>query len=148
MEKLRKATPLNHKIGMVGTCWGGQYTLRAARQQNKIDVGGQQVPVIDAAVALHPSNLILPADVEEIIIPTSIGWGLKDTMTKIEWKAKIEKAQQQEKKDGKKILEAVHQVYEPGRHGFAIRGNPDDPEERKILEDSLAQVLDFFKTHL
>jgi hypothetical protein len=35
-------------------------------------------------------------------------------------------------------------VYQPGRHGFAVRGNPDDPEERKCLEDAEAQVLAWF----
>ena len=148
MEKLRRASPLDHKIGFVGTCWGGQYALRAARAQNKIDVGGSQVPIVDAVVALHPSNLVLPKDVVEMIVPTSIGWGLKDTMTKIELKGKIENIQKKEKEEGKKIVEAIHQVYNPGRHGFAVRGNPDDPEERKILEDSLQQVLDFFKKQL
>lgn len=148
MGKLRRATPLNHKIGMVGTCWGGQYALRAARAQNKIEVGGAQVPVVDAVVALHPSNLVLPRDVEEMIVPTSIGWGLKDTAVSFAQKGKIEEIQKKEKEEGKKIVEAVHQVYTPGRHGFAVRGNPDDPEERKILEDSLAQVVDFFKKQL
>jgi dienelactone hydrolase len=99
-------------------------------------------------VALHPSNLVLPKDVEEICIPTSIGWGLQDTMTKIELKGQIEDIQRKEKDKGKNTIEAVHHVYSPGRHGFSIRGNPDDPEEKKILEDSLTQVLDFFKRHL
>jgi len=148
LEKLRHATPLNHKIGMVGMCWGGKYAIRAAREQNRIELGGTQVPVVDAVVALHPSNLALPADAEGIIIPTSIGWGLTDTFTKIELKGKIEDLQKQEKEDGKKIAEAEHKVYEPGRHGFSVRGNPDDPEEKKILEDSVTHVLDFFKVHI
>lgn len=146
MNALRRDT--KHKIGFVGTCWGGQYVLRAARAQNKIEVNGKLVPVIDAVVALHPSNLSLPKDVEEIIVPTSIGWGEKDTMTKIELKGKVEEIQKKEKEEGKKIVEAAHQVYYPGRHGFSVRGNPDDAEERKILEDSLKQVLDFMKVHL
>jgi hypothetical protein len=69
-------------------------------------------------------------------------------MTKIELKAKVEEIQKKEKEEGKNIVEAVHQVYYPGRHGFSVRGNPDDEEERKILEDSLKQVLDFMKVHL
>jgi hypothetical protein len=39
------------------------------------------------------------------------------------------------------VPEMVHKVYKPGRHGFAVRGNPDDPLERACLEDSVTQVL-------
>ena len=41
-----------------------------------------------------------------------------------------------------------HVTYVPGRHGFSIRGNPDDAVERKILEDTVTQVLDWFKKWL
>lgn len=148
LEKLRRATPLDHKIGMVGMCWGGQYALRAARGQNKIEVGGEQVPVVDAVVALHPSNLSLPTDVDTLVVPTSIGWGLKDSLVKIETKDKIIEIQKKETAEGKKLGEIEHKVYEPGRHGFSVRGNPDDPEERKCLEDTLKQGLNWFKKHL
>lgn len=148
LTKLRHATPLNQKIGMVGMCWGGRYALRAAGEDRKIEVGGRQVPLIDAVVALHPSNLALPADTEAIIVPTTIGWGLKDTMTDIKLKGTVEEAQKKEKAESKKIFEVEHRVYEPGRHGFSVRGNPDDPEEKKILEDTLTHVLDWFKKYL
>jgi hypothetical protein len=46
-------------------------------------------------------------------------------------------------KEGNKVPEMEHRVYEPGRHGFAIRGNPDDEKERKCLEDSEKQVLEW-----
>jgi dienelactone hydrolase len=143
LASLRKAS-VNTKIGMVGFCWGGRYALRAARESNMIDVAGKKVPLVDAVVALHPSNVSLPEDVEKPVVPVTIGWGQEDSNTKIEMKAKVESIYMQEKEAGRKLPEIVHQVYTPGRHGFAVRGNPDDPQERKCLEDSVTQVLNWF----
>lgn len=141
LTALRKST--SQKIGMVGFCWGGKYAIRAGLQSNMVLKGETKMPLVDAIVALHPSNLTLPADVEELVVPVTIGWGLKDEGVKIEQKGIVEEihAKASAKDSGKKMPEIVHRVYEPGRHGFAVRGNPDDPLERKCLEDSLAQAL-------
>lgn len=53
-----------------------------------------------------------------------------------------------EKESGRKVPETEHKVYKPGRHGFSVRGNPDDPQERACLEDSVTHVLDWFKRWL
>ena len=146
LQKLRRDT--TQKIGMVGFCWGGKYALRAARERNMIQVDGAEVPLVDAVVALHPSNLVFPEDVENPVVPISVGWGLEDTGVKIEQKSKVEAIHEKEKAAGRKAPEVEHQVYKPGRHGFAVRGNPDDPRERAALENSVMQVLDWFGKYL
>ncbi|KAK2596219.1 hypothetical protein QQS21_006367 [Conoideocrella luteorostrata] len=138
----------SEKIGMVGFCWGGRYAIRAAREENMIDVDGVKRPLVDAVVALHPSNIVYPADVQRPVVPISVGWGLTDQGVSIEQKAKMEGIHAAEKKAGKDLPELEHKVYTPGRHGFAVRGNPDDPQERKALEDSLKQGLDWLKKWL
>lgn len=148
LRKLRRSTPTSRKIGMVGFCWGGRYALRAGKEENMIELEGKKVPLVDTVVALHPSNLSFPEDVENLIVPTSIGWGRDDEMVPIAQKAKVEEIHAKSKKAGREAPEMEHKVYEPGRHGFAVRGNPDDPVERKILESTEAQVLDWMKTHL
>ena len=148
LEALRRDTPATTKIGMVGFCWGGRYALRAAREENMIDVDGEKRPLVDAVAALHPSNLSLPADVKSPVVPVSVGWGKEDAGVSIQQKGKVEAAHQQEQEGGKTLPELEHKVYTPGRHGFAVRGNPDDPQERKALEDSEAQVLGWFKRWL
>jgi dienelactone hydrolase len=140
LEKLRRATPRDKKIGMVGFCWGGKYALRAARESNQIELDGAKVPLVNAVVALHPSNLTLPEDVNRLVVPTSFGWGEEDSSVKIELKGKVEDIC----KRAANAPEMEHKVYKPGRHGFAVRGNPDDPSERACLEDSEKQVLDWF----
>ena len=148
LQALRRATPKHQKIGMVGFCWGGRYAIRAGLDSNMIEKDGEKVSPVDAVVALHPSNLALPGDVETPVVPISIGWGLEDEGVKIEMKGKVEDVHAAKAKEGKTLPEIEHKVYKPGRHGFAVRGNPDDPQERKCLEDSVTQVLEWFKRWL
>ncbi|KAK6587149.1 hypothetical protein PZA11_000439 [Diplocarpon coronariae] len=148
LGSLRRATPKSQKIGMVGMCWGGKYAIRASLESNAIEIDSAKMPLIDAAVALHPSNLVLPEDVELPVVPVSIGWGVEDIAVSYALKGKIEGIHAKAKEAGKRVPEIEHQSYTPGRHGFSVRGNPDDSQEKKILEDSMKQVLDWFKRWL
>jgi dienelactone hydrolase len=140
---LRRATPSSQKIGIVGFCWGGKYALRAGLEGNMIEKEGKKVPLVDAVVALHPSHVAIPGDVESLVVPTSIGWGEIDSEVNIKQKGEVEELLAKAKQAGRQVPETEHKVYKPGRHGFAVRGNPDDPQERKCLEDSEKQVLDW-----
>ncbi|KAJ9496327.1 hypothetical protein H2202_008285 [Exophiala xenobiotica] len=144
LQALRRKTPRNQKIGMVGYCWGGKYAIRAGLEGNMIEIDGEKLPLVDAVVAMHPSHVALPGDVEALVVPVSIGWGLKDEGVNIEQKGKVEEIHARVKKAGRKLPEIEHRVYKPGRHGFAVRGNPDDPQERACLEDSMKQGMDWF----
>ena len=148
LEALRRATHTTQKIGMVGMCWGGRYAIRAGLEKNMIELDGKKVPLVDAVVALHPSNMVLPGDAENPVVPISYGWGKEDEQVSIKTKDEVEGIHAQEKKTGRKVPEMEHKVYTPGRHGFSVRGNPDDPAERKCLEDSVTQVLDWMKRWL
>ncbi|RYP81856.1 hypothetical protein DL769_001816 [Monosporascus sp. CRB-8-3] len=148
LQTLRKVTPKDQRIGIVGFCWGGKYAIRAGLESNMIEVDGMKRPLVDAIVALHPSHLVVPEDVETLVVPVSFGWGLTDTAVKFEQKAMIEELHANIKKGGVVVPEMAHQVYKPGRHGFAVRGNPDDPQEKACLEESEAQVLTWFERWL
>jgi dienelactone hydrolase len=155
LATLRKETPNGRKIGMVGFCWGGKYAIRAGLASSMISLSDtenpgddKKVPLVDAIVGLHPSQLVIPDDVENLVVPVSIGWGEEDRGVKIEQMDRIKAVHKTAADAGKVVPEMEHKVYKPGRHGFAVRGNPDDPAERKCLEDSLTQVLDWFKRWL
>ncbi|KAK0250519.1 hypothetical protein B0A54_07530 [Friedmanniomyces endolithicus] len=148
LRKLRRAAPAGRKIGMVGFCWGGKYAIRAGLEASMIEIDGAKTPLVDAVVALHPSNLVLPTDVEAPVVPMTFGWGQEDSQVSIETKGKVEGIHAGDAKKGKQVPEMVHKVYKPGRHGFAVRGNPDDAQERKCLEDSTTQVLEWFGKYL
>lgn len=140
LGELRRSTDL--KIGMVGFCWGGRYAVRAGLRGNMTDKRGEKVTLVDAVVALHPSHLAVPGDVEDMLVPVSFGWGLEDSMVKFETKRRVEETHARVKHTG--VPEMEHKVYRPGRHGFAVRGNPDDVLERACLEESVQQVLSWF----
>ncbi|KAF2866036.1 dienelactone hydrolase [Massariosphaeria phaeospora] len=148
LAALRRATPRSHTIGMVGMCWGGKYAIRAGLEHNKIDIEGDKVPLVDAAVALHPSNLVLPEDVQALAVPVSFGWGVEDSAVDFKLKGKIQDIHANAAKAGKTVPEMEHKDYTPGRHGFAVRGNPEDPQEKACLEDSVKQVLQWFQSKL
>lgn len=143
MQKLRRATK-GQKIGMVGMCWGGKYAIRAGLESNKIDLHDSRVPLVDAVAALHPSHLTIPDDVEKLVVPTTIGWGVEDIAVSFKQKGQVEEVHEKAKKAGTNLPEVEHKAYKPGRHGFSVRGNPDDPQERACLEDSEKQVLEWF----
>jgi len=151
LEKLRRDTGVlkGKKIGMVGMCWGGRYAIRAGLESKMIELeDGLKVPLIGAAVALHPSNLVIGEDFEKLVAPVSYGWGKEDIAVSYKSKGQVEAIHERERKEGRKVPEMEHKTYEPGRHGFSVRGNPDDPAERKILEDTVTQVLDWFRKWL
>jgi len=148
LQKLRRDTPRGRKIGMVGFCWGGRYAVRAGRASSAVEVGGERVPLVDAVVALHPSNMVIPADIEALAVPTSFGWGVEDSVVSFDQKAKVEETHAKFAAAGGKVLVTEHKTYKPGRHGFGVRGNPDDPAERACLEGTEKQVLDWFQRWL
>ena len=148
LAALRRGTPPSQKIGISGFCWGGRYAIRAAQNSSNILINEKSTTLVDAAVALHPSNLAFPTDVENIGVPVSFGWGEEDSNTKIEQKTKVEEIHQRNKATSEQFPVTEHKVYKPGRHGFAVRGNPDDPLERACLVDSEKQALDWFNRWL
>lgn len=150
LKKLRLSEEAKErKIGMVGMCWGGRFVFRSARASESIQLAdGKKVPLIDAGVALHPSNVVLPEDVEGLTVPVSVGWGEVDIVTPFKQKGQIEAIMNKRKEAGDTPPEMKHQVYTPGRHGFSVRGNPEDPAERQALVESVTQVLEWFEKQL
>ncbi|THC87354.1 hypothetical protein EYZ11_013201 [Aspergillus tanneri] len=143
MWMMRHKEGLTNKVCIAGFCWGGKYAIRTGLENNMIEMYDKKIPLVDAVVALHPSNLVFPDDVENLVVPVSYGWGLDDIGVKIEQKGKVEKVHAKEEA-GRKVPDMEHKIYKPGCHGFAVRGNLDDPMERACLEDLLTQALDWF----
>ncbi|GAA5957903.1 hypothetical protein JCM3765_006197 [Sporobolomyces pararoseus] len=120
------------RFGCASFCYGGRIAA------DKVLDG-----TIDVAVTAHPSLLDVPSDIEALnkkSTPFLINCANEDVMlTK-------DKAEESEKilKDNK----AFKFIYYDGGHGFAIRGDPSDPKQRKSADDCFENSINFLKEHL
>ena len=100
-------------------------------------------PLMDAGFTAHPSNLVIPGEIEKVRRPVAIGIGDKDVVLPM---AGVEKI--------KKIFESIQDVetevkiYPGAGHGFAVRADlaPQEGSEAvKNATDSEEQAIAWFK---
>lgn len=143
------------KIGVAGFCWGGRYAiLLAGPAGSGASSGGEKL--VDCVFAAHPSLVSVPQDVRAVTgtVPVSIANGPDD-----EWmgRKKMDELRrlllEEPKVAGQGALaggESVHEVvvYEGARHGFAIRGDPNDPRQAEMGMQAEDQAVAWFRKHL
>eukprot|EP00123_Amoebidium_parasiticum_P021032 comp6037_c0_seq1/m.1881 comp6037_c0_seq1/g.1881 ORF comp6037_c0_seq1/g.1881 comp6037_c0_seq1/m.1881 type:complete len:256 (-) comp6037_c0_seq1:312-1079(-) len=97
------------KIGAVGYCFGGRYTVL---------LGGGDEPLVDAVIGVHPSRVIIPSDVEKLKKPTLF------LLAEVDF-ALDEKVRKNLVEVMKKNKECVYEqvCYPATTHGFAVRGD-------------------------
>ena len=121
-----RSDPAHKKIGSIGFCWGGRYSILLANEGAN--------PSVDAAVANHPSFLKMPEEIEKIEKPVSIQVGDADVifrMSDIETTREIFKT--------KPHCEIY--VYEDQVHGFTIRSDLSIEKDRKAKEKAAERVI-------
>lgn len=141
------STPNRLKIGVVGFCWGGYWTIWLASDDPTLRFASpgsdEKPPLIDCGFTAHPSLLSFPADIEAVKRPLSVANGPDDYWMGRENMLTLTK-----------ILEAkedsVHEVvvYDGARHGFGNRGDPNDPKQAEMGLQAEDQALNWFKKHL
>ena len=142
-SSLRSSTTL--PIGAAGFCWGGKYVTLLCQGTEKSSSGNA---LLDCGFAAHPSALVLPTDVEAVKLPLCISNGSMDFQLKTEGNEMIAdifaRREAELNADGKrgKMFEMI--VVEGARHGFAIRGNPGDEDEKRRGQMAEDQAVDFF----
>ena len=126
-----KTIPGTNKVGALGFCWGGRYALLAAHGK------------VDAAVAMHPSLLAVPGDLEGISKPVSIGLGYRDRIVDEKPRGAIHDAL------GKKTdVETEIRIYEGAIHGFALRGDWSNDREKEVMDEATKQGVEWFAKYL
>ena len=104
--------------------------------------------LIDCGFTAHPSALELPADMEAVKLPLSVCNGSLDFQLKAEGngiiKEVFERKEGELNKDGKRGRMFEMEVMEGARHGFAIRGDPGDEEEKRRGQMAEDQAVEFF----
>jgi len=125
-----KKTPGVGKVGTIGFCFGGRYSILMAHAK------------VDAAYACHPSLVAIPGDFEPVTKPLSIAVGTKDSLLSDE--------QNNEIKATLDKLSAPTEVvkYDDQVHGFSLRGDWSSDKDKKAQDAALQQGIAWFNEHL
>ncbi|KAK1991263.1 hypothetical protein LX36DRAFT_663457 [Colletotrichum falcatum] len=129
------AAQKNIRIGVAGFCWGGKHAVQLT-QLGTGPYGAE--PLVDCAFTAHPSFLSLPGDLERAALPLSVANGDDDMMMP---RAKM--AQAKELLSAKEDCEIVE--YPGAKHGFAVRGDPNDRRQEGHGERAENQAVAWFR---
>ncbi|KAJ3954922.1 hypothetical protein N0V92_008566 [Colletotrichum tropicale] len=123
------------KIGVAGFCWGGKYAIQLA--QGTAGPFGEE-RLIDIAYTAHPSMVSVPGDLEKVALPLSIANGDDDMMMP---RAKMALAKDILGKKGDcEVCE-----YTGAKHGFAVRGDPNDERQADLGMRAEDQAVGWFR---
>lgn len=142
-SSLRSSTSL--PIGAAGFCWGGKYVTLLCQDTERSSSGKT---LLDCGFTAHPSQLVLPMDIEAVKMPLCISSGSMDFLLKPEGYEMIKeifaRKEGELNAEGKRGAMFEMNVVDGAKHGFAIRGNPGDEDEKRRGQMAEDQAVDFF----
>lgn len=124
-----KAIPGTEKVGTIGFCFGGRYSILMAHGK------------VDAAYACHPSLVAIPGDFDPVTKPLSIAVGTKDSL--LDDKSNDQIKEILDKKQNTEVVKYQDQI-----HGFSLRGDWSSDKDKKAMDDALKQGVNWFKQYL
>jgi len=133
IQTVRKI-PGTGKVGAIGFCWGGRYTILAAH-----DGPGS----VDAAYACHPSLVAIPGDFEPVTKPLSLALGDHDSLLDTKSIGQIQDVLAKKTSHPHEI-----RIYEDQVHGFALRSDWSSDKDRKAMDEAEKQGVDWFNKYL
>ena len=123
------------KIGVAGFCWGGKYAILVCHPPDP----GNENPVTCAFTA-HPSLVDVPREINPIALPLSLANGVTD-----EWMTGEKVAEFKRVLDIKGNCET--RLYDGAKHGFAVRGDPNDERQARFGMEAEDQAVAWYKKH-
>ncbi|KAK0614550.1 dienelactone hydrolase [Immersiella caudata] len=126
-----QAQPNISKVAIAGYCWGGKYAFRFL-------AAGKGV---DAAFSAHPS-LLLDSEVTAITKPVSVAYAEADDLLLPARRGELEGLLLGTGKAYQTTL------YSGTHHGFAVRADISDDEQRFGKEEAFLQAVRWFDFHL
>lgn len=177
MFALRTERPSLGKLGAIGYCWGGKFSVlmggKLAKERtstvksNDSNNNNERIltPTVDCIVACHPSMLTVPADIENIIVPAFFGLAETDqifpkkdveaTKTILRSKGTLRESATTDNSSSSSSssstsggLEFVMIEYKGTKHGFAVRGSEEDSVVVNARNNVLHESHQFLVKHL
>ncbi|RKL36643.1 hypothetical protein BFJ72_g8192 [Fusarium proliferatum] len=139
MDDLRCNEAVDLKVGVVGFCWGAYGITHLAHGE----VAANGKTIIDAAFTAHPSEIEVFKDIEPVKLPYSLAIGDVDFALPLK---EVHKAA--EILEAKRDIDTEVVVIPHAKHGFAVRGNPNNKEEKEMADQAEDQVVRWFTKHL
>ncbi|KZF24400.1 hypothetical protein L228DRAFT_266743 [Xylona heveae TC161] len=137
-ESIRENEGANLPVGAAGFCWGGKHTVVLAHGYE----ASNGKPLIDAGFTAHPSNLVLPTEIEQMKKPVSFALGDKDIVIKA---PQIEQIKQIVEKQSEEAKGEV-KVYYGASHGFGVRADLVLLDAQKQANECQEQALHWFNS--
>ncbi|KAK8125591.1 Hydrolase tropI [Apiospora kogelbergensis] len=135
------------KIGVAGFCWGGYYAIFLAQDNLETRVAppgsAEEMPLVDCGFTAHPSSVSIPSDILSVRLPLSVANGPDDTLMGRENMAKLTQILEANEEVAHEVI-----VYEGARHGFANRGDPNDPKQAEMGLRAEDQAVRWFTKQL
>lgn len=122
------------QMGVQGYCWGGRFAVRFAQQTDAVDV----------ASCAHPAQLRLPEDLELLKRPVCFVLSEEDRELGVKERAGMLKILET-KKEREGYTYAL-KMFEGTVHGFAVRGQDDDPEVRVKRQEAFRMACEFMSS--
>lgn len=124
------------KIGSVGYCFGGRYAILSGATEK-----------VDAFATAHPSFVSVSSDIPPIIKPGLLCLAEIDMVFTAAMKDQTCKIlAEHPDRQGRPNVEV--KMYMGQKHGYAVRGQEEDPVVRKARDDTLGEMVSFFEKHL
>ncbi|CAH0024564.1 unnamed protein product [Clonostachys rhizophaga] len=139
MDDLRCSEASNLKVGVVGFCWGAYGVTHLAHG----GLASNGKTLIDAAFTAHPSEIKVPEHIENVKLPYSMVIGDIDFALPLK---DVQKAA--EILEGKKDLDSEVVIIPNAKHGFAVRGDPNNKEDKEMADQAEDQLVRWFAKYL
>ncbi|KAK4153580.1 protein AIM2 [Chaetomidium leptoderma] len=144
IEYLR--TELNvSRIAATGYCFGGRYSFRLLDGEGESEGEGKKGAAVDVGFAAHPS-LLETSEIAAVKGPVAIAAADGDTLFNAQARAAAEAVLLETAKQRQQPYQVV--LYSGTQHGFAVRADVSDPQQKYAKEEAFLQAVRWFDRFL
>ncbi|KAI9761244.1 MAG: hypothetical protein M4579_001164 [Chaenotheca gracillima] len=126
-------------IGVAAFGWGGLYAIQLTHPRLSATPGRRTL--VDAAFVAHPTSAKVPDDFDLVSVPLSFAIGTEDILVK---SSRVNTIREILSRNASPTVEHETVLYQGAKHGFAMRGNQENREERVAGLQAVDQAVAWF----